>query len=320
MSKENLPSKGDEAKTKFHFKAGETIRESVLRIINEELGGAREHLSRTGESKESAVHEARKSLKKVRAILRLLRPSLGAKTYQLNNTRLRDIGRSLSELRDAEALLEILDQLKERYQKQLDGMTLQHARDALAAREQQHKQAMQQQNAWAELQQQLTQVSDDAPSWALPDSRDFDALSEGLERAIREGRKAMAAAYDDPSPDKFHAWRKRVKDHWYHLRVLEKLWPEVMKGYADGVKQLEQALGDDHNLALLFDTIHHSPQEFGPAKERNALLNLIEVYQQELRAEARPIGKRLYAEKPGQMLRRLHRYWQIWHQEHHKSQ
>ena len=64
---------------------------------------------------QGAVHEARKDVKKVRALLRLYRSGLGDATYRYENRELRDAGRALSVMRDADVLLDTIDGLAERY-------------------------------------------------------------------------------------------------------------------------------------------------------------------------------------------------------------
>jgi CHAD domain-containing protein len=239
--------------------------------------------------------------------------------YQQNNASLREVGHGLSALRDAKALLEMLDQMNDKYRKQLGDRSLAQARHALVKRKEQCQRELGEKNVWPELRRQLQQVSEQVDSWSLPDQQDFALLTKGVERVFRDGRKAFARAYDDPRPERFHDWRKRAKDHWYHLRLLEKSWPEVMEGYADGVKQLEQKLGDDHNLVVLRDTVVRHPEEFGSEEDREALLTLIGVYQHELRTEARTLGERIYGEKPKRLVRRLERYWRAWQEEKRSS-
>jgi hypothetical protein len=63
---------------------------------------------------DESVHDARKAFKKVRSVLRLVRDEIGEKTYHAENRRFRNAARPLTEVRDAKALVEILDKLAER--------------------------------------------------------------------------------------------------------------------------------------------------------------------------------------------------------------
>ena len=86
---------------------------ALRRVAREEAQHAIAHLT-SSEDRHEAIHEARKSVKKVRALLRLLEPQLGNVARNANR-RLRDLGRTMSVLRDSAAMVETFDQLAEKY-------------------------------------------------------------------------------------------------------------------------------------------------------------------------------------------------------------
>ena len=112
----------------------------------------------------------------------------------------------------------------------------------------------------------------------------------------------MSVAARHPRPEHFHEWRKRVKDHWYHIRLLEDVWSDVMGGFASSLKQLEDWLGTDHNLEVLR----------GNVAGEAALLHLIDRYQGELRERALRMGRRIYSERPSRFLTRMECLWDAW--------
>src|ERR1700736_4154262 len=65
-----------------------------------------------GLTSDDAVHELRKDLKRLRALLRLLRGSVGEATYDRANQILRDMGRPLTPIRDAEILMRTLGKVR----------------------------------------------------------------------------------------------------------------------------------------------------------------------------------------------------------------
>ena len=84
---------------------------------------------------------------------------------------------------------------------------------------------------------------------------DFELIVRRLALVIKRGKKkAYARAYDDPTADNFHDFRKRAKDLRYQLGVLSNLWPDVFERFSSA-KELEQTLGDDHNLAVFDSTL-----------------------------------------------------------------
>ena len=58
------------------------------------------------------MHETRKALKRLRALLRLVRPAMGEAAFKQENAQLRDIGLSLSGARDRHVLLETVNKLE----------------------------------------------------------------------------------------------------------------------------------------------------------------------------------------------------------------
>jgi CHAD domain-containing protein len=122
----------------------------------------------------------------------------------------------------------------------------------------------------------------------------------------------MAEAYAEPSPEKYHEWRKRAKYLWYHMRILGSLWPELLTELADQLHDLGDCLGDDHDLFELRRTIMDRPEFFDDESELQVLVGLINRRRAELEAAARPIAERIYVEKPGAFVDRIAGYWQVW--------
>src|SRR5262249_24261035 len=91
----------------FELNADDSLRKSLRRMVRKQVGNALEE--RTGPHqgpRDVVVHDARKGLKRVRAVLRLVRPVIGEKVFQRENTCFRDAARPLTEVRDARILVE----------------------------------------------------------------------------------------------------------------------------------------------------------------------------------------------------------------------
>src|SRR5437016_4857690 len=103
----------------YHLVLGESVPENIKRIAREQIEDAIGQLRVKNRAKrDEAIHEARKNVKKVRAVMRLVRSELGD-AYSPQNNRLREAGQKLSQLRDAGALIGAFDQIKDRYRKRL---------------------------------------------------------------------------------------------------------------------------------------------------------------------------------------------------------
>jgi CHAD domain-containing protein len=117
------------------------------------------------------------------------------------------------------------------------------------------------------------------------------------------------------SPENLHELRKRIKDHWYHVRLLEGIWSETMGAREKSLKALETWLGEDHNLFVLSERLIAEPAKYGTKRGLESVLQSIRSWQTELRDRALPLAERVYEEKPFEFTRRMKHLWQIWKSE-----
>ncbi|HMJ03331.1 MAG TPA: CHAD domain-containing protein [Conexibacter sp.] len=291
----------------YRLSIADDLPTSVRACAREQLEGAVRQLERADEHPVDAVHEARKHLKKARALLRLVRPALGAKAYRRENDALREAGLALSGTRDADVRVETAAKLAERFAGQLPSATFAQLREALAG-EAAGGRGDGGTSDLAAVLEALGAAAARVEQWPLG-SADWDDVLAGVARAYTRGRKAFAAARREPTAERLHDWRKRAKDLWYHERLLTPAWPGVLAAQAEQAHELTELLGDDHDLAVLAERLR-APTPLPPAveAERDALLALVAERSTELRAAATRLGRRVYAESPKAFSRRLARY------------
>lgn len=292
----------------YRFQADEALADGVPRVACEQVDRALAELNGQDTDTAEAVHQVRKRCKKIRGLLRLVRGSFSA-SYQQENAWFRDLARRLSGARDAQAMLECFDQLRDAFSQDLDPDAFHDVRDILVERQSGVHEGAESAEQIAETVADLRDARIHVLGWRLNDEG-FAALEQGLRRTYRRARKAQRISYRTPTPEQFHEWRKRVKYHWYHLRLLRELWPVPMKGFAAQAGQLADLLGDDHDLAVLQETLRQDKEASGDPGQLETLAGLAQRRQDQLRAEAWALGWRLFADKPRHFCRRLHRYWQ----------
>ena len=294
----------------YRFERDEGAGEGVRRIVLERLEHAREQLdSELSKNPEDAVHTARKDLKKARAAIRLVRAELGTKGYRRDNDLLRDAGRELSDVRDAAVGTETLEGLRNHYQESLTATQSRACANALEASAASTALDIPEQEA-ADALGLIEQGRREVEGWSLGEEG-WALIGPGLKRAYSRGRRELENVESNPSPEAIHEWRKRVKDLWYHLRLVEDAWPEVFGQLTGQAHEVANLLGDHHDLTALAGSIEAGSLNLtGP--QQKALLELVEQRQLELTDEALPIGRRIYAEKPKAFARRLEAYWETW--------
>jgi hypothetical protein len=217
-------------------------------------------------------------------------------------------------VRDAAALIEIFDEVRERRPKGASAQVLRDVRRVLVERRDGSMRQAEAGRLASHTAATLRDAGSRVEAWPL-EHDGFPAVRGGAKKIFRDAREAFHCADRHPVAVNFHEWRKRVKDHWYFVRLAENLWPEVMHGYRASLKTLEKLLGDDHNLVVLEDTLHADPDLHATRKRLQPFREAIEEYQKELREAAMIAGRRLYEEKPGEFTRRLEHLWELWQAE-----
>jgi CHAD domain-containing protein len=108
------------------------------------------------------------------------------------------------------------------------------------------------------------------------------------------------------SDQDLHEWRKRVKDFWYHARLLAPSAGPAVQGHAKDAHRLADLLGNDHDLAVLKQELVSNASV---SPDVDAVVRLIDHRRRALQAEALDIGARVYAESPEAFRRRMRRSW-----------
>ncbi len=295
----------------YRLKTSESATDGLRRIALGRVEKALGRLEHGGEEDlAAAIHGARKDLKKLRGVLRLVRHELGKKAFEVEDRRYRDAGRLLSGSRDAEVKLETLTKLRHEFEdlpedvaERWAGM-LETERDeiATALRGEADGQVGAASEAIEEGRERIRHWSLRTDSWAL--------VGPGLARSYRDGRRRMNQVLTKPSAENVHDWRKRAKDLWYQLRIVREAWPALLGETVDQAHELTDLLGDHHDLSVLAEDLRSRHELGGPGPFEVA----IEKRQDDLLGRALAIGQRLYAERPKAFKRRLKRYWRAWRQ------
>ncbi|MFO7777257.1 MAG: CHAD domain-containing protein [Nitriliruptoraceae bacterium] len=254
-----------------------------------------------------AVHAVRKRGKKIRALLRLIRPA-APDLYRRENAAFRDMMRRVAADRDAGVAVETYDDLLERFSD--DGMAeeLAPVRAALAQRRAEVLGEELDHRLHA-IRMDLLAARERVGAWEL-EGEGFEVFAGGVAKTYGRARARLADAYTDGTSEAFHLWRKRAKYHRYHLRLLHEAWPALVKAQRQQVHELTDLLGDDHDLAVLRRDLVDEPERFGGERLAAALCGLLDRRRAELQAAARLVGQRCFAEEPERFVDRLRSYWE----------
>ena len=307
-----------------------------------QLDIAIESLEHAGEldSPETAVHELRKSLKRLRALLRLLEPRLGEDTFAREDAALRGSAKKLAGARDSDVLLATLDALIERHPRKLEGRggVLRLRAHLLSERERARRETLGDAGVRAEVLAELQACRVRVSAWRLDDHGGVELVQPGLTRLYRQGRGRYrrAAHGRGDAAHALHRWRKRVKELRYAAQMLlldegqeptvrpkrgrdRRRWARSRKDAAwlrrveRRADKLGEILGDEHDLAVLGEYVRAQRTRGAGAgarsgaRSRKLLRKLIARRRRELRKAALREGERLYRRSPQKFVRRAQR-------------
>jgi CHAD domain-containing protein len=291
----------------FHLEKDEPVGLGVQRILTEQATRLSEDLTSASSDLEKAIHEVRKRCKRVRAVLRLVRPHAKA-LHRRENAVFRDMARRLSPLRDADVRLKTFDDL---VSDKAETERFAPLRDLLLDRETEkpvEEQISQTAKEVHDAKERLEEAD-------ISNGATFKLIRPGLRYSYKLGRRAMSDAYGKSEEATFHEWRKRVKDLGYQMQILRESWPAVLKRLRSELDKLGDLLGKDHDLAVVRNTVVKKADSGINKDDLQAFLVLAEHCKGEIQAEAQVIGRRIYAEKPGDFVRRICVYWETWKEE-----
>jgi CHAD domain-containing protein len=295
----------------FRIRPEADFTEDFRDAAGSELQRAIATLEERPEGAHEAIHDFRKSLKRVRSLYRLVAREIPDFQKQ-ENARLRDAARSLSVIRDAAALIDTVEYLKEKARGPEEAEALGRIVTILEARR----------NWMAEaesgIDQKLRETADTLKDAAAAlDKVSFSGsrkhiarlIGKGWRRTVRRARAAIAKCHDEGSADAFHDLRKRTQDYRAHHGLLTPLWPTAMKARRAEAKELVDLLGHVHDLDVLGELVEAEPQLFTRHDDLSRLLESIAYRQQEDRREALMIAEEFFPDEPDQEAKRIELLW-----------
>lgn len=283
-----------------------------MRVFSEECDAIRKELRDAGPARmDDAIHSARKRMKKLRGLLRLLRPALGERIYARENRNLRDLARRLAPPRDAFVMVRTWERFAGRTEKGSSSLgshlrlgvgEMLKARYALARIEVVDQRA--EPRSVADL---IRGVAKRSPAWPLDGLEEGDLL-DGLRAQYRRARKAMKQALAHPSFENRHDWRKQVKYLWHQIELIAPIRTGPLKSMIRRLNDLSDLLGEDHDLAVLQALLEPEAAEgrIG-ADEWTSLQARIGRRQERLCTRAARLGRRVLEPGPRDFLRAIGR-------------
>lgn len=261
------------------------LKKSIKEIENSTLGMAEK------------IHRLRKRCKKMRALLRVIRPELEEDTlYDEQNQYFKETANRFSATRDKKVLIDSFEKIISKYS--LNKNRYIHILKSIESMQVQSKEAVQKQFDLyrAEYERNRKNIK----RYTLK-KKGPKALDKGLKKGYRKAKKLQKRAYATELDKDFHQWRKWVKYHWYQIRLIEKNKKCILGARADSLKVLAGILGEEHDLSVFKSYLQGIK-----CKNKVDFIDCLKQEQDTLRSKAKKLGDKLFCEKKKKFIHYLH--------------
>ncbi len=271
------------------------LRKMLVREFNAGVNKAKEAASSVDQSATIAVHEARKALRRARAVLSMVAPALPKGERRAVRTALQEARRSLSTARDHAVAPETLGSIALSDDDRATAKrVLDNAAEALPPTQ--------------ELKQLLAEAATravaqaEALEAALPRELPWSVVVDGVKEVYAQARKARRRG--KTSKAWFHTWRRRSKELVYQLELLAEHAGQRMGAIHDELQGISNTQSPAVDLIMLREFVNTYAHGIPPEAVEH-LRDSLESSLDDLIATARGAGRDLYSQRPKKFAKRL---------------
>lgn len=284
----------------YRFKLSDPFTGEFQRIAGEQLNKARHLLLDQPGGLDNAIHDTRKCFKRLRGLYRMIEKD-APDFRKTENARLRDAARSLSAARDATVLAETAASLQRSAANNHEAAVLERTARTLSERR----------DRLVESSAGLQEKADDAAAACteaisairkvrLKDGPKATAkrVAKAWKKSVVKGHAALETCKTEATASDFHELRKCCQTHRFYLKLLQPLWPSMMRAKGAAAKDLAERLGQHNDLAVFAALMNGEPGLFGTGEERSLLSSIVHERQAGLRDECLKMAKLIFGGKP----------------------
>ena len=285
----------------------EEISAAAHRIVSEQYELIIEACT-NHENADIAVHDVRKASKRIRAVLRMLKPDLPPDVYLRENTFLKEISRKLSVARNFHVFEEEFENIISAGIIELSDETANKIRQHLKSKKDDAFELITGLDIFHSIAQKTEEAKQRFSQVDLS-MMGPHTVYKGIGKVFAWGQKQMMHSQQFPTDENLHEMRKRIKTLMYLVKLIKDVSPEFFNGYFKGLKSASLALGEDHNMAELNDYLDTLDEKLVPDEDKLSIESYISSQRQQIQLEVWPEIAKLYTGQAGEFSKRVKAYW-----------
>lgn len=268
--------------------------DALQALASTELNFAVAQLQQPDPDQQRAVHQCRRAIKRMRALVRIGHAVPGAKLRGIDRC-LRDAGRTLAAARDAAESGKTLKKLIIRNPKLSSLKGMKQFREPAGRVDLPKKKTV---KRLEQARVALPHLFADGERWT------FGNVMAGVELTYAAAADCMSKFSEKPNAEGAHSWRKCVQRLVNQVRIVSTVFPGEQELSTHALRRLANVLGEHNDLAVLRSRLKSMRREL-PKKTRETVHEAAKCRQRGLREQALAIGKEAFQQNPKQFRKSL---------------
>ncbi len=290
----------------FRLERDESVQEGIRRIAAEQIDAACGHLENYVSDRETSVHEFRKCCKRLRSLLRLIRPS-APRLARRENRRFRELARQLGKSRDTTVAVRCLEVLEKEDGAKCEAIRARLERDRLRI------EASDGQGVVEGVLKAMREAREKVDAWDCGEKDGGRLVGRGFRAALRDSRHAWKELEQSGSIEASHELRKRLKHLWHQAEVLKNASPQRLERLERALDEATDALGLAHDVAVLEQRALRGAKKKSPvAEEWRKLQPVAGRRRRKLEEKAMRHCRKALNWAPAKAERQLRKDWDKW--------
>ncbi|MBK3517844.1 CHAD domain-containing protein [Carboxylicivirga marina] len=294
---------------RFAIDNQEELQEGITRVLREQYELIIQ-LTSIPDDIDISVHEIRKAIKRIRAILRLVRWDIGEEIYQSENMRFRDLARQLSQIRDYHVIITYLAENFEAEELHIPEANFISLINHLNSKKELELKRLIDNQTLDTIKEQMEISSKELKEFPF-DFLGPHTIRQGTSNSYSQCLNKISETQLKLDDHPLHELRKRVKYLLNQMILIQEVWPDFFKTYSTSLKQASDLLGDDHNIAESILLINNLPAKVISDEDKNSLTDSFRKEREHIHRDLWPLLGKLFTEDAKSFVKRITSYWLI---------
>ncbi|MCU4173706.1 CHAD domain-containing protein [Carboxylicivirga sp. N1Y90] len=294
---------------RFAIDNQEELRDGISRVLNEQYSHIEEQIKIT-DNIDISVHEIRKTLKRVRGVLRLIRYDIGEELYHIENVKCRELARLLSKIRDLHVIISYLAECFEAEEIKVNEGSFIKFIDHLNTQKELALQKIVDNNVFQHISDKASDSKKAIENYPL-NNLGPHTIQEGVTKVYQQCLGKMEESQLNLDDHSTHQLRKKVKYLLNQMLLMQEVWPDYFVHYSSSLKTVSDLLGDDHNLAETVAIIQECPDTILIQEEKDKMIKSINNEKSQIHDDVWPLLGKIFTEEPEAFVKRIKSYWLI---------